>query len=196
MFILRPYLYVEFLYVEFSNYTTMINTDFNLELEQTHSDKVLRIAVITAEWNSEITSSLKKRCIDTLVENGIQQRNIIEVSVPGAFELSTAAAVLAAHKHIDAVICLGCVIQGETRHFDFICDAVANGITSVGISYLKPVIFGVLTTNNQEQALARAGSDNANKGFEAAVSALKMLGSLYPHYQREMSINIESVQLD
>ncbi|MDR1739507.1 MAG: 6,7-dimethyl-8-ribityllumazine synthase [Bacteroidales bacterium] len=168
----------------------MIKTDFNLELEKIHPDRALHIAVITAEWNSEITSSLKKRCIDTLVENGIQAKDITEVSVPGAFELSTAAAVLAAHKHIDAVICLGCVIQGETRHFEFICNAVANGITSVGISYLKPVVFGVLTTDNMQQAQARSGSDNANKGFEAAVSALKMLGSLHPYYQHASQVNI------
>jgi 6,7-dimethyl-8-ribityllumazine synthase len=78
------------------------------------------------------------------------------------------------HKDLDAVICLGCVIQGETRHFDFICDAVANGITQVSVKYSKPVIFGVLTTNDQQQAIDRAGGKHGNKGDEAAITALKM----------------------
>jgi 6,7-dimethyl-8-ribityllumazine synthase len=78
------------------------------------------------------------------------------------------------HKKVDAVICLGCVIQGETRHFDFICNAVANGIAQVGIKHTKPVIFGVLTTENQQQALERAGGKHGNKGDEAAITAIKM----------------------
>ena len=95
--------------------------------------------------------------------------------VPGTFELSGAADImLNKHTDLDAVICLGCVIQGETKHFDFICDAVANGITNVSIKYSKPVIFGVLTTNDEQQAIDRAGGKHGNKGDEAAITALKM----------------------
>ena len=89
--------------------------------------------------------------------------------------LTLGAQLLAAEKNIDAVICLGCVIQGETRHFDFICDAVANGITNVSLKYNKPIIFGVLTPNNQKQAWDRSGGKHGNKGVEAAVTAIKMV---------------------
>ncbi|NDE61486.1 MAG: 6,7-dimethyl-8-ribityllumazine synthase, partial [Cyclobacteriaceae bacterium] len=94
----------------------------------------------------------------------------------GSFELSLGAQWCAQDKEIDAVICLGCVIQGETRHFDFICQAVAQGLTQVSLTYNKPVIFGVLTPNTQQQALDRAGGKYGNKGDEAAITAIKMLG--------------------
>jgi len=95
--------------------------------------------------------------------------------VPGSFELTSAADILLKkHEDLDAVICLGCVIQGDTKHFDFICDAVANGITQVSVKYSKPVIFGVLTTNDQQQAIDRAGGKLGNKGDEAAITAIKM----------------------
>jgi len=97
------------------------------------------------------------------------------VAVPGSFELTGAAElILNKHPHLDGVICLGCIIQGETRHFDFICDAVAHGLTQVGIKHNKPVIFGVLTTNDQQQAIDRAGGKHGNKGDEAAITAIKM----------------------
>lgn len=132
-------------------------------------------AVITAEWNSEITSSLRKGAVRTLLANGVKADNILEIEVPGSFELTAAADLfLQSNPACDAVICLGCVIQGETRHFDFICNAVANGLTNVGIKYSKPVIFGVLTTDNFEQATDRSGGKHGNKGDEAAITALKM----------------------
>jgi 6,7-dimethyl-8-ribityllumazine synthase len=96
--------------------------------------------------------------------------------VPGSYELSLGAQWLAQQEEIDAVICLGCVIQGETPHFDYICQAVANGITNVGLKFNKPVIFGVLTTLNLQQAIDRAGGKHGNKGDEAAATAIKMLG--------------------
>ena len=95
--------------------------------------------------------------------------------VPGSYELTLGAQLQLETQDVDAVICLGCVIQGETRHFDFICDAVAHGITNLNIKYLKPVIFGVLTPNNQQQAIDRAGGKHGNKGDEAAATAIKML---------------------
>lgn len=134
-----------------------------------------KIAIAVAEWNAEITGSLYNGALQTLINNGVLAENIISIAVPGTFELTSAADILLQkHQDLDAVICLGCVIQGETRHFDFICDAVAQGITQVSIKYSKPVIFGVLTTNDQQQAIDRAGGKHGNKGDEAAITALKM----------------------
>src|SRR5690554_3314907 len=128
-----------------------------------HSEKNIqnmenkKFAVIVSEWNQEVTESLYNGAYETLIANGVSRKNIIRKDVPGSFELSLAAQWMAEQSEIDAVICLGCVIQGETKHFDFICGAVAHGLTQVGLKYNKPVIFGVLTPNNQQQALDRAG---------------------------------------
>ena len=110
------------------------------------------------------------------MQTGASKENIIRKTVPGSYELTLGAQWLAKEKDIDAVICLGCVIQGETPHFDYICQAVANGITNVALKYNKPVIFGVLTTLTQQQALDRAGGKHGNKGDEASATAVKMLG--------------------
>lgn len=134
-----------------------------------------RFAIIVSEWNDTITESLYSGALETLLANGASRENIIRKDVPGSFELTLAAQWMAQKENIDAVICLGCVIQGETKHFDFICQAVANGITNVALKYDKPVIFGVLTPNDQKQALDRAGGKHGNKGDEAAYSAIKML---------------------
>ncbi len=133
-------------------------------------------AIIVSEWNEEVTESLYSGAYQTLLDHGVEKENIIRKNVPGSFELSLASQWMASDSNIDAVICLGCVIQGETKHFDFICDAVANGITNVSLKYNKPVIFGVLTPNTQQQALDRAGGKHGNKGDEAAITAIKMLG--------------------
>ncbi|RXK49607.1 6,7-dimethyl-8-ribityllumazine synthase [Aquirufa rosea] len=134
-----------------------------------------QFAVVVSEWNTEVTEALYQGCINTLLIYGARKENIHRVQVPGSFELSLGAQKQAQKPEIDAVICLGCVIQGETRHFDFICDAVAKGITDVSLKYDKPVIFGVLTPNSQEQAMDRAGGKHGNKGDEAAITAIKML---------------------
>lgn len=134
-----------------------------------------KFAIAVAEWNAEITGSLYNGALQTLINNGVAEENIISIAVPGSFELSSAADILLRkHTELDAVICLGCVIQGDTKHFDFICDAVAQGVTNVSIKHSKPVIFGVLTTNDLQQALDRAGGKHGNKGDEAAITALKM----------------------
>ena len=134
-----------------------------------------KFGIIVAEWNAEITGALYNGAVKTLLENGVAEKNIYSFSVPGTFELSSAADILLNKESgLDAVICLGCVIQGDTKHFDFICDAVAQGITNVSIKHTKPVIFGVLTTNDLEQAQDRAGGKHGNKGDEAAITAIKM----------------------
>lgn len=132
--------------------------------------------IIVSEWNEEVTEALYSGALQTLLSQGAKKENIIRKNVPGSFELSLASQWMAQDENIDAVICLGCVIQGETKHFDFICDAVAHGITNVSLKYNKPVIFGVLTPNTQQQALDRAGGKHGNKGDEAAITAVKMLG--------------------
>ncbi|MBU2915498.1 MULTISPECIES: 6,7-dimethyl-8-ribityllumazine synthase [Reichenbachiella] len=137
------------------------------------SDKVF--AIIVSEWNEEVTGSLYNGAVQTLLSHGAKQEHIVKVDVPGSFELSLGAQKLAQRDDVDAVICLGCVIQGETRHFDFICDAVAQGVTNVSLKYDKPVIFGVLTPETQKQAMDRAGGKHGNKGDEAAITAVKML---------------------
>lgn len=134
-----------------------------------------RIAVVAAEWNAEITDAMLHGAYETLVKHGVGEDNIVVYRVPGTFELTSAADMLLAKRcDLDAVICIGCVIQGETRHFDFICESVANGLANVSIKHSKPVIFSVLTTNNMEQARERSGGKHGNKGVEGAVTALKM----------------------
>jgi 6,7-dimethyl-8-ribityllumazine synthase len=134
-----------------------------------------KFGIVYSEWNSDVTSALLNGAVETLKRNGVSDDHIHKVPVPGSFELTLGAQYMAEHTRVDAIICLGCVIQGETRHFDFICQAVADGITHLNIKYNKPFIFGVLTSGNQEQALDRAGGKHGNKGDEAAITAIKML---------------------
>lgn len=134
-----------------------------------------RFSLIVSEWNSTVTEALYEGAFGTLLALGAKKENISRVNVPGSFELTLAAQWEAMKSKVDAVICLGCVIQGETRHFDFICQAVAMGITEVNLKANKPVIFGVLTTENYQQAIDRAGGKHGNKGDEAAATAVKML---------------------
>jgi 6,7-dimethyl-8-ribityllumazine synthase len=134
-----------------------------------------KVAIVVAEWNEDITESLYEGAVEGLLSNGIKKANIVRKNVPGSYELTLGALWMAEKKDIHAVICLGCVIQGDTPHFDYICQAVAIGITEVSIKTKKPVIFGVLTTLNKKQALERAGGKYGNKGEEAAITAIKML---------------------
>ncbi|NBA87270.1 6,7-dimethyl-8-ribityllumazine synthase [Emticicia sp. CRIBPO] len=134
-----------------------------------------RFAIVVAEWNSEITEALFEGAYTTLIDNGVKEENIIRANVPGSFELSYGSQVYAQKHDIDAVIALGCVIQGETKHNDYINHAVAAGLTQVALKYNKPVIFGVLTPNDHQQAVDRAGGIHGNKGDEAAITAIKML---------------------
>jgi 6,7-dimethyl-8-ribityllumazine synthase len=134
-----------------------------------------KIGLVVAEWNEEITEALYDGAVTCLLANGLSKNQMIRKNVPGSFELSLGGLWLAEKKGIDAVICLGCVIQGDTPHFDYICQAIAYGITEAGLRTKKPVIFGVLTTLNKKQALERAGGKLGNKGEEAALTALSML---------------------
>ena len=134
-----------------------------------------KIALVTAEWNFEITGAMEIACRDTLVKHGVRKSDIVCVLAPGSFELPFVAKQSILKHHVDAVICIGCIIQGETRHFDFIAQATANGIMQLGLESNIPVIFGVLTTNNMQQAIDRSGGKHGNKGIEAAVACLKLM---------------------
>ncbi|TDE13943.1 6,7-dimethyl-8-ribityllumazine synthase [Dyadobacter psychrotolerans] len=135
-----------------------------------------KFALVVAEWNSEVTEKLFEGAYQTLIGYGAAAENIERGNVPGSFELTLGAHWYAQRSDIDAVIALGVVIQGETKHNDYINHAVAQGITNISIQNNKPVIFGVLTPNNMQQAVDRAGGVHGNKGDEAAMTAIKMVG--------------------
>jgi len=131
--------------------------------------------IVVSEWNQEITSGLLNGAYDTLEGHGVKKDNIIVKSVPGAFELPLGAQIFFEKTNVDAVICLGSVIQGETKHFDFVCEGTVIGIKDVSLKYNKPVVFGVLTDNDKQQAIDRSGGKHGNKGDEAAITAIKMV---------------------
>lgn len=134
-----------------------------------------KFAIVVAEWNEEITEPLYQGAYQALVQLGVKKNYITRVNVPGSFELPLAAQRMAEKKEISAVICLGCVIQGDTSHFDYICQGVTYGIMKVNLKTNKPIAFGVLTTLNKQQAMDRAGGKLGNKGEEAALTVVKML---------------------
>jgi 6,7-dimethyl-8-ribityllumazine synthase len=134
----------------------------------------MRFGVVVADWNSEVTHPLLDGAVKTLKRHGVTADNIIVRHVPGTFELTLGAQWMAEYEDLDGVICLGCVIQGETPHFTYICQGVTQGITQLNLDYNIPFIFGVLTTLDLRQALDRAGGKHGNKGDEAAVTAIKM----------------------
>lgn len=136
----------------------------------------MRFGIVVSEWNDDITGNLLKGCYNTLLNNNTKKENITVRFVPGSFELALGAQLLIEDTSVDAVICLGCVIQGETKHFDYVCTAMSKGIMDVSLKYNKPVIFGVLTDNNKQQSIDRSGGKHGNKGDEAAISAIKMVG--------------------
>jgi 6,7-dimethyl-8-ribityllumazine synthase len=139
------------------------------------SGKGRRVAIACAEWNSTITDALLQGALDVLQKAGISKKDIVVVRTPGAFELPLACQWLLQEKKIEGVIAIGSVIQGETRHFDFVCQGVTQGIMEVGLKYNKPAVFCVLTDNNLKQAKDRSGGRHGNKGAECAAALLKML---------------------
>ena len=139
---------------------------------QVPSGKGRKFAVLVSEWNSDVTEALCQGCVDTLKAHGVAEEDIEVVHVPGSYELIYASAVKI--KTCDAVVAIGCVIRGDTPHFDYICEGVTEGIARLNCQGTTPVIFGLLTCNTQQQALDRAGGRLGNKGSECAVAALKM----------------------
>ena len=132
-----------------------------------------RFGIVVSDWNDTVTEGLYKGAYDTLIENGVSSNNIIRWDVPGSFELIYGAKKMQ-EQMVNAVIAIGSVIQGETKHFDFVCEAVSQGIKDLNVQRETPVIFCVLTDNNLQQAIERSGGKHGNKGTEAAVAAIKM----------------------
>ena len=147
-------------------------SDFNKDSLPDSSN--MKIGIVVSRWNNKITNDLYNGAYTTLIESGVSENNIEKLEVPGSFELIFGSKILS-RKDVDAIICLGSVIQGETKHFDYVCQAVSNGIKDLNISLDIPVIFGVLTDNTMEQALNRSGGKHGNKGVEAAFTAIKMV---------------------
>lgn len=135
----------------------------------------MKFGIVVSEWNSAVTDALYKGALETLIKHGAKEENIVTIGVPGSFELTAGARMLAKNTDVDVVICLGCVIQGDTPHFDYVCQGVTQGIAHLNVKYKIPFIYGVLTTLNQEQAEDRAGGKHGNKGDEAAITAIKMV---------------------
>ncbi|HEV2233270.1 MAG TPA: 6,7-dimethyl-8-ribityllumazine synthase [Terriglobia bacterium] len=143
-----------------------------------HGADRIRIAIIRAEYNNEITQSLREKCEWTLIENGVPAAHIDHYSVPGCFEIPLIAQKLAAQQRYDAFIALGAVIRGDTHHFELVANGCARGVMEVSLKHGVPIIFEVLATYNRRDALRRAGDNSSNKGVEAAEAALSMLAAL------------------
>ncbi len=136
--------------------------------------KGFRFGIVVSEWNSNITEGLYNGAMEALLENDVNEADIIRWDVPGSFELIYGSKRMIQTQEVDAVIAIGSVIQGETKHFDFVCEGVAQGIKDLNVQTDVPVIFCVLTDNNLQQAIDRSGGVHGNKGTEAAVAAIKM----------------------
>jgi 6,7-dimethyl-8-ribityllumazine synthase len=149
-----------------------------MNLQGTLNGQHLRIAIVTARFNDFITERLLGAAHDCLLRHGVSSDAIDSVRVPGAFELPLTALKLAQTGKYQAVICLGAVIRGETTHYDYVCNEAAKGIAAAGLQTGVPVVFGVVTTENTEQAIARAGGKSGNKGWDAAMTALEMANLL------------------
>ncbi|UMB54900.1 6,7-dimethyl-8-ribityllumazine synthase [Lutibacter sp. A64] len=133
-----------------------------------------RFGIVVSEWNSDITENLYLGAVEALIENGATKENIVKWNVPGSFELVFGCKKMIESQNVDAIIAIGNVIQGETKHFDFVCDGVTQGIKDLNVKYNIPVIFCVLTDNNKQQSIDRSGGIHGNKGVESAIAAIKM----------------------
>jgi 6,7-dimethyl-8-ribityllumazine synthase len=142
--------------------------------DEVPSAQEMRFGIVVSSYHADITLKLLEGCIETLTQQGASEKNIEIIFVPGAYEIPFGAKIMAEKHKLDAIICLGCVIKGETDHDQYINHAVAQGIMRLSLEINLPVIFGVLTPHNQKQAAARAGGKYGNKGVEAAIAAIKM----------------------
>jgi 6,7-dimethyl-8-ribityllumazine synthase len=144
--------------------------------------KNYRFGIVVSEWNEEITNNLKVGAFETLIKNGAIEKNITIIHVPGSYELIYGCKHLIKNQELDALIAIGNVIQGETKHFDFVCDAVTQGIKDLNLQFDVPTIFCVLTDNTKQQSIDRSGGKHGNKGIECAVAAIKMAALKNNHH--------------
>lgn len=147
----------------------------NYNPETVPNAKEMKFGIVVSEWNEEITGALLEGAVNTLKKHGALDDNILVKTVPGSFELTFGANQMIEYTDVDAVIALGCVIQGETPHFDYVCSSVTQGLTQMNIDSDVPVIFGLLTTLTMQQAKDRSGGSLGNKGDECAITAIKMI---------------------
>ena len=145
--------------------------------EKVPSGKGKKVGIIYAEWNNDITYALRDGAVKTLLANGVEEEDITLVSVPGSFELIYGASQMVKSDKYDSIIAIGCVVRGDTPHFDYICEGVTAGLSKLNVEYDVPVIFGLITTNNHLQAQERSGGRLGNKGDECAVTALQMMAA-------------------
>lgn len=152
-------------------YHNLSDYDFN----SVPNGKDMKIGIVVSEWNNNITEKLLEGACNTLEKHGVKPENISVKRVPGSFELTFGAKTIAENEDVDAVIVLGCVIKGDTPHFDYVCSGVTQGVIELNLRYHIPFIFGMLTTLTMQQSLDRAGGALGNKGDEAAITAIKMI---------------------
>jgi len=152
-------------------YQNLSKYDFNSVPDASN----MRMGIVVSEWNNSITEKLLEGAYNTLIKHGVLHDNIQVFRVPGSFELTFGAQQMAKYCDIDAVIVLGCVVRGDTPHFDYVCKGVTEGITKLNATQDTPVVFGLLTTENMQQAEDRAGGKHGNKGDESAITAIKMI---------------------
>ena len=138
----------------------------------------MKVGIVASRFNEIIVNKLLSGAVDGLVRHGVEDENITAAWVPGAFEIPVTASKMAQSGKYDAVICVGAVIRGDTSHYDYVCSEVSKGVAQVGLATGVPVLFGVITTENIEQAIARAGSKAGNKGYDCALSAIEMVNLL------------------
>ncbi|WP_413999183.1 6,7-dimethyl-8-ribityllumazine synthase [Flavobacterium sp. W1B] len=154
--------------------------------------KDFRFGIVVSEWNESITEGLYNGAFEALLDNQVPLQQIVRWNVPGSFELIYGAKKMLQTQKVDAVIVIGCVIQGQTKHFDFVCEGVTQGIKDLNVQTDVPVIFCVLTDNNMQQSIDRSGGIHGNKGTEAAIAAIKMA---YIRQQASMSHHIDNQHL-
>ncbi|MDG2370586.1 MAG: 6,7-dimethyl-8-ribityllumazine synthase [Flavobacteriales bacterium] len=154
---------------------TAQNNLSNFDKTEIPDARKMIIGIVVSQWNNNVTDNLLKGAKDTLLDLNLVETNIIINNVPGTFELPLAAQYLLENTNVQGVIALGSVIQGETKHFDFVCDGATNGLMNVSLKYNKPVIMGILTDNTLQQAIDRSGGKHGNKGVECAVACVKMI---------------------
>ena len=152
-------------------YHNLSEYDFNSVPTAEH----MKFGIVVSEWNFNITGALLKGAVETLKKHGAKEENILIKTVPGSFELTFGASQLIKHTDVDAVIALGCVVRGDTPHFDYVCMGATEGITRLNATTDTPVIYGLITTNDMAQAEDRSGGKLGNKGDECAVTAIKMI---------------------
>lgn len=143
------------------------------------ADENMKVAIVASRFNEIIVNKLLGGAVDGLVRHGVEEKNVTAAWVPGAFEIPLTAQKLAESGKYDAVICVGAVIRGQTSHYDYVCNEVSKGIAQVSLNSKIPVLFGIVTTENIEQAIARAGSKAGNKGYDCALSAIEMVNLLH-----------------